>query len=528
MELFDKYKEINDEYLAENFESARQKLVLLLDELKQHDQPYNGYINHMIRLLGLYPYMDCETSLFEDKLAYEIFKVDTGDKEPKVLHIEQSNVLKKLINGKSIALSAPTSFGKSFIVDALISIKTPKIIMIIVPTIALTDEYRRRLQKKFGKEYKIITQYIENINLNEKNIFIFPQERSLLYANIIESIDLLIVDEFYKIEQKYDDRYMPLLKAIINFITIAKQKYFLMPNIDRLNNSFINDYIDEFMPIKFSTVYLKTYYDYENILNESDKIDHLLNIIAQKKQTLVYTSSRGNFLKLCNDLINEIKDDNSNDLANNFSKWFNKHYSYPLYSRMFKHGIGIHSGIIHRSISQIQLRLFEQRIFNTIISTSSIIEGVNTTAENVVIWNAKIGNKHLNPLTYKNIIGRAGRMFKYFVGHIYILDEIKEKNTNDIELNISTENISVDGLEPDKYDFLPEDINNNIKSYINEIIRLIGNFKYTQYFKHHNFLILKVEQIYNIIRIIQSNSSIYNQIKSLYYNDKIGSKINNR
>lgn len=526
MELFDKYKEINNEYLAENFESARQKLVLLLDELKQHNQPYDGYINHMIRLLGLYPYIDCDTSLFEDRLAYELFKVNIGEKEPKVLHIEQSNVLKKLIEGKSIALSAPTSFGKSFIVDALISIKKPKIIMIIVPTIALTDEYRRRLQKKFGKEYKIITQYIENINLNEKNIFIFPQERALLYANIIDTIDLLIVDEFYKIEQKYDDRYMPLLKAIINFITIAKQKYFLMPNIDRLNNSFINDYIDEFMPIKFSTVYLKTHYDYKNILNEIDKLKYLLNIMAQKKQTLVYTSSRVNILNLCNDLINEIKYNNSSDLANKFSKWFKKHYSYPLYSRMFKYGIGIHSGSIHRSIGQIQLRLFEQRILHTIISTSSIIEGVNTTAENVVIWNAKIGNKHLNPLTYKNIIGRAGRMFKYFVGHIYILDKIKEKNTNDIELNISTENISVDGLEPDKYDFLPEDINNNIKSYINEIIRLIGRFKYTKYFKYHNFLILKVEQIYNIIKIIQNNSSIYNQIKSLYYHDKIGSKIN--
>jgi reverse gyrase len=47
---------------------------------------------------------------------------------------------------------APTSFGKSFIIDAFIALKQPKNIAIIVPTIALTDETRRRLQRKFSNQ----------------------------------------------------------------------------------------------------------------------------------------------------------------------------------------------------------------------------------------------------------------------------------------------------------------------------------------------------------------------------------------
>ena len=57
------------------------------------------------------------------------------------------------------------------------------------------------------------------------------------------------------------------------------------------------------------------------------------------------------------------------------------------------------------------------------ISTSSIIEGVNTSAENVIIWKNRKGNAKLDDFTYKNIIGRSGRMFKHFIGKIYILEE---------------------------------------------------------------------------------------------------------
>ncbi|EMK6706315.1 DEAD/DEAH box helicase, partial [Vibrio cholerae] len=164
-----------------------------------------------------------------DRYAHEAFKVDVGERDRLALHREQSAILKKLIEGKNLAVSAPTSFGKSFVIDAFIALKRPKNVVIIVPTIALTDETRRRLHKKFGANYKIITT--SEAKLSDANIFIFPQERAIHYAEQLDEIDILIVDEFYKASSAFDkDRSPSLINAILKLGSKAKQKYFLAPN----------------------------------------------------------------------------------------------------------------------------------------------------------------------------------------------------------------------------------------------------------------------------------------------------------
>ena len=96
---------------------------------------------------------------------------------------------------------------------------------------------------------------------------------------------------------------------------------------------------------------------------------------------------------------------------------------------------GIHNGKLHRSLSQIQIRLFEEMDgFDNIISTSSIIEGVNTSAENVIIWRNEIGASNLNDFTYKNIIGRGGRMFRHFIGKIYLLESPPLEEVTQLEI----------------------------------------------------------------------------------------------
>ena len=177
MEVFDHCKEISSHLELENEDKARNELILLLDYMKRHNIEYTPIVNHLIRLTGLYPYINIDNAILEDRLIYDVFKVDTGSEVPLTLHREQSNLLKKLLEGKNLAISAPTSFGKSFVVDSFISIKKPNNILIIVPTIALTDEFRRRIYKKFAHEYKIITT--TDVEPSQKNIFIFPQERAI-------------------------------------------------------------------------------------------------------------------------------------------------------------------------------------------------------------------------------------------------------------------------------------------------------------------------------------------------------------
>lgn len=441
MDIFNTCQDINNLLLNQQEIDARNLLIQLLDYLNSQNIAYTPLINHLIRETGLYPYLQIDTSNWQEQFIYHAFKVNTGDKEQMTLHREQSSLLKTLLSGESIAVSAPTSFGKSFVVDAFISIKKPNNVVLIVPTIALTDETRRRLYKKFSNEYKIITT--PEVELSKKNILIFPQERAISYIRKIESIDILIIDEFYKAGVSFDKERAPvLLKAILELGKKAKQRYFLAPNISELNNSpFTEGMI--FEKIDFNTVFSEIHEDYKqaNPNNKSFKKDRLLAILNQKRtKSLIYAGTYTNIDSIVN-ILQDALPVRKNDLLESFSEWLKYNYgeTYILSNIVIK-GVGIHNGRLHRSLSQLQIRLFEDPLgLYNIVSTSSIIEGVNTSAENVIIWANKNGKPTLNDFTYKNIVGRGGRMFKHFIGKIYLFEAPPAEKPTQLKLEFTDE-----------------------------------------------------------------------------------------
>lgn len=105
-----------------------------------------------------------------------------------------------------------------------------------------------------------------------------------------------------------------------------------------------------------------------------------------KGKTLIYAGSFSNITSLSN-LILETSPKIDSVLLNDFSDWLGKNYDYNWnLTLLAKRGVGVHNGSLHRSLSQIQIKLFEENEgLNRLISTSSIIEGVNTSAENVIV-----------------------------------------------------------------------------------------------------------------------------------------------
>ena len=168
-DLFYKCSEINDYLIDGDEPKARDLLIQLLDYVGRNNIQYFPLLNSLIREVGLYPYMDVNSSEWEDAFVYNLFKADIGLNEEKVLHREQFRLLSSLLAGKNIAVSAPTSFGKSFVIDAFIKLRKPRNVAIIVPTIALTDETRRRIYKKFayknliGRAGRMFKHFIGNI-----------------------------------------------------------------------------------------------------------------------------------------------------------------------------------------------------------------------------------------------------------------------------------------------------------------------------------------------------------------------------
>lgn len=481
-ELFEKCKTIND-LLNENKKTeARNEVICLLDILQKDKTRYPSYLNHLIRDVGLFPYLQLDNADWQDRFAYEVFKTDIGEQEKKVLHIEQSQVLKDLLNGKNIAVSAPTSFGKSFIVDAFIAIRKPNIVVLIVPTVALADETRRRLQNKFSSVYKIITT--TDVSIADNTILVFPQERAFAYIDILPEIDILIVDEFYKASSHFDDsRSSVLLNAMIELGKKAKQRYYLAPNIDEIQENVFTEGMT-FLNIDFQTVVTKTKVLYNlqgsNKNNDKFKEQQLKSLLASEPigKTLIYAGTYDNIKTVCS-ILNTEKPFKASHLLTDFTDWLKINYgpSYSLIPLAIK-GIGIHNGQLHRSLSQIQIRLFEDIDgLDTIVSTSSIIEGVNTQAESVILWSMKNGRSKIDYFTFRNIIGRAGRMLRYFVGKVYLLEAPPKKEDTTLKLDFPDDVAKgLDGVNPGIT------LNNEqyqlIKAYQDEMSRLLGEEKW--------------------------------------------------
>jgi len=517
VDVFLNYHEINDLLISKNYNEARDELIKLLDYHKTNNIQYSPLLNNLIREVGLYPYIDYETSNWQEKFVSNAFRIDVG-KQQAILHREQSFLLKELLENKNIAVSAPTSFGKSFVIDAFIQHKNPKNVVLIVPTIALMDETRRRLYKKFSDKYKIITT--TDVELAEYNILIFPQERAINYINRLKEIDLLVVDEFYKASSLFEskDRSSILLKAIIKLGKIAKQKYYLAPNITKISkNSFTKDMVFEEL-LSCNTVFLEKYNLYPDIGKDLNKKSEILIKLLKEnigKKTLIYAGAYTQIDNVCN-LIQAHFAPRESKLLKHFQDWLSINYdpNWQLTNIVIR-GTGIHNGQLHRSLSQIQIKLFEeQEGLNNIVSTSSIIEGVNTSAENVIIWRNKNGVYNLNDFTYKNIIGRGGRMFRHFIGNIYILEKPPLHESIELDLPFPDELVN-DIAESDYSEYLNKEQINKAINIKTEMELLLGKSNYNRLLNSNLLQSSNPELLLKITLDLKNNRTDWNGLSYL-------------
>lgn len=468
---------------------ARDAVIRLLATLPR-DAAYGELVNALVRRSGLLPYVQLESATWEDRFACEAFRVDSGLGRPVVLHREQSLVLKKLLDGGSLVVSAPTSFGKSFIIDAFIALRRPAKVVIIVPTIALADETRRRLQKKFGSEYKIITT--SGVAMEEQAILIFPAERAIGYIEHLAAVDLLVVDEFYKADGRFDrDRAPALMRAMNRLAPRTRQRYFLAPNIRDIEpNEFTVGM--EFVALDFRTVLLEIDHAYRRFGDDMlEKEKHLLRLLqGEDGKALIYAGSHSAIDTVGRCLLASYHG-GSSALLKAFSTWLQRHYGTDwILPQLVEKGIGIHSGRLHRFLAQIQVHLFElEDGLRNIISTSSIVEGVNTQAKHVIIWKSKNGQSNLDDFTYRNIIGRGGRAFRHFVGYIHLLDKPPAPKDSTLSLEITDDVLTDLPLLPlDPVKPLTREQVARITAHKQEMRRLLGADSYDKAILAGNFV----------------------------------------
>lgn len=206
---------------------------------------------NLIERAGFYPYisnLDHEKLSLQGSLRRNWFKSE--NLEDVYFHVKQKEIEIALNKNENIVVSAPTSFGKSLIIEEVIASKKYDNLLIIQPTLALIDETRRKLNKY--NDYNIVVNSKQE--MKDKNIFILTAER-VLEMKSLPQINFLVVDEFYKISNRINDERIDVLNiAIARIMYMNPQILFLTPNIDGISKSFLEKYNINFLNTTFSMV----------------------------------------------------------------------------------------------------------------------------------------------------------------------------------------------------------------------------------------------------------------------------------
>ncbi|GHD55483.1 hypothetical protein GCM10017083_34470 [Thalassobaculum fulvum] len=395
-------------------------------EARPELESYREAFSSLARAVGLWNYIDKETADYRDSMVADA--VTANELDGITFHREQVAALNTLLSGKNLVLSAPTSFGKSLLIDALLSTNRYKRVAIVLPTIALLDEFRRRIERRFGDRFALVMYHSQEAPSHDPVIFLGTQER-LINRKDLGRLDLAVVDEFYKLDpSRQDDRSSTLNAAVYQLLRRSNQFFFLGPNIETVRYSAENRWKFEFLHTRFATVAVDTF-DLTRIENKEDRL------VAELKDSknwpaLVFISSPDRANRLAATLTAET----AFSKVANMSEWIDENFGdgWEL-SDAVASGVAVHHGRIPRSLASQFVRMFNNGSLPILICTSTLIEGVNTAAKSVLIYDKQIARKNYDFFTFSNIRGRAGRLGQHHVGSVYLFHAPPDEQIVEVE-----------------------------------------------------------------------------------------------
>lgn len=399
-----------------------------------------------------------------------------------------------------LGISAPTSAGKSFVlVNKTIDIlsKENGKVVFIVPTISLINQVSSDLRKKI-REYGIndiyVSQTVNDVSLfkSEKIIYVLTQERAFSALNHpdadFNNIKLLVVDEVQNIEKvanEEEERAKILLDVIQTFKNdLNPEKIILsgprLENIGALVNKWFGENarsVTENLPAVLNITYsfkarrgaldFVQYVmpDVKQSIEIEDKFNLKKKILSKVKyldEANAFIASLINLNKQDGNIIFSDTITNANLIAEEVSKrldnqgrsnkldsvkYFIESTVHPKYSliQTIDKGVAFHHSRMPTHIRSLVEKLFSLKHLNTIVSTTTLMQGVNLPAKNIIIRNPRVADEHLTGYEFANLKGRAGRLMQDFVGRALVIDE-KLCNEAAIDLQVSEQKSLIMGF----------------------------------------------------------------------------------
>ncbi|MDO7929070.1 DEAD/DEAH box helicase [Pseudomonas sp. KFB-139] len=371
----------------------------------------------------------------------------------------QRKVWDSLQEGRSLAISAPTSAGKSFLViehlcrDAL---ALPQFVFVyIAPTRALLSEVHLKIKERLASDVNIRVTDIPTFENVPRQIFVLTQERFKVLLSITSSpVNFLVVDEAQNlsdgargmilqdcIEQCYvRDRktHVVLLAPGAQGFTDALESLGIpgIPEVSTtvspvLQNRIVVSKTPSLNQLDFK---LLSAHGYSHIGTMSCKTG--LNLVESKLAavalelgsgggSLVYAKTPTEAASIAGSIalgLDDVEDAGASDLAEFIKDHI--HRDYHLIG-MVKKGVAFHYGQMPALLREAIESAFRAGTIKFLVCTTTLFQGINLPARNVFINTPARGRGEkvmLDPALLWNFAGRAGRMAKDIVGNVFLID----------------------------------------------------------------------------------------------------------
>lgn len=433
------------------------KIISILYPFYKDDEYYKFICNSVMTKLGNFPSLGLimekddagrydTPELLLDKQLKEVYQKVPGTE--KIFTDAQYRLFEAIKDSNHFSFSGPTSFGKSFIMDAFINYIIDERhgvdnIIVLVPTRALINQVSKRLKIEIKHEnYRVMTHPIVPAMYrrdNAKYVFVFTPERMIAYLSEKNNplISYLFIDEAQKIIAKKDSRAPLYYQAVSMAERKSIKLFFASPNIPN-SDIFLKLFdksTDECMVIKEAPVSQNRFFiDFverkEKMFTESGKDDvfeafgnynnlnELLLYLGSDKKNIVYCNSVEdtiNFALSFSKELEEKRDSRIDEVIKLIQEYLHKEY-YLI--DCLKKGIAFHFGKLPQRIREKIEALYEQKAIDYMFCTSTLLEGVNLPAQNIFILNNTIGLRKFTDVDFWNLAGRAGRLSKELSGNI--------------------------------------------------------------------------------------------------------------
>lgn len=406
-------------------------------------------------------------SLITEELVVSDRRTMTRRGRSVVLTHYQFGLWRHLTAGKRVAIAAPTSAGKSFVLQNFIAARLeapgPLTIVYIVPTRALiaqvSADIRKLLEDNGGApgDVDVITVPIETgQRLPGRAIYILTQERlrMMLGAHPAFHAQIIIVDEAQSVgdgargvllQWTVDDLLGRLSTAQLLFASPSIRNldvFGRMFNLDDIatipsGDSTVaqNFLVAAFDDVEAGDLTIR-YVEPTRALTEVGRValgrrsvtrvEKLVNLaisLGQGASNIVYANGAGDAELIALEIAGRLDclpTPRRQALAQLAAETV--HWSYALVA-CAKKGVAFHYSNMPTQIRTAVEEAVARGDIDYLVCTTTLLQGVNLPAKNLFLCRPEKGERvPLESVDFWNLVGRAGRLMKEFQGNIFLID----------------------------------------------------------------------------------------------------------